>query len=547
MNDAEICSHCTGPLSPGARFCPACAFPTSRIPVSRFDRLWAGIVDVFVLIASWRLLMWLGSKWWVVFLVWLVLIEVGYQLGGSIGKRFVGISVPVKNRLQLYLRETAGKLASLSIFGIGFLMIFSRERLGLHDYMAKTEVIRRGTAARLQKALISLAALIIVGIWAFLSWRTDRSLTRLSPWAMSAEPSTVRSVIDQMPAVLTVYVYNEQGKLFGQGSGFLITSDGVGVTNFHVIKDASSADVKLGDGRLYHLLAVHAYNEDRDIAVFQLGRKMSVGIEPAMNLPYLDLSSEEVRVGDRITAVGSPEGLSNSLSDGLVSAIRTDGAEQFLQITAPISPGSSGGPVFNLNGQVVAVTSFQFSDGQNLNFAIPIKQVSEISGRRANLPLGQLYGLLHKSDHPRAIVKEQPNGREGNTINSEPSTALTGRFSGTVHNLSVDRTAQFSILVEEREGIIQGCFEVTSPLYGSGPLRGNVNGGDVQFDVTSPSYFLQFKGRRSGKSLSGTYTASVQGGNETNGEFVLEQVDSENYLQNFEFQTHCPSDTELNR
>lgn len=546
MNDTEICSHCAGPLSAEVRFCPACGFPTSRVPVGWFDRLCAAIVDVVVFIACWRLLIWLGLKWWVVFPVWLVLIEVGYQLGGSIGKRFVGISVPVKNRLQLYLRETAGKLASLSIFGIGFLMIFSRERLGLHDYIAKTKVLRRGTVARLQKALVSLAALFVVGTWAFLSWRTDLRLTRLPPWATSTEPSTIGSVIDQMPAVVTVYVYNEQGILFGQGSGFLIASDGVGVTNFHVIKDASSADVKLGDGRLYHLLAVHAYNEDRDIAVFQLGRKMSLGIEPAMNLPYLDLSSEEVHIGDRITAVGSPEGLSNSLSDGLVSAIRTDGAEQFLQITAPISPGSSGGPVFNLKGQVVAVTSFQFSDGQNLNFAIPIREVSEISGRRANLPLGQLYALLHKSDHPRAIVKEQPSGPEGNTINSERSTGLTGRFSGTVHNLSVDRTAQFSILIEEQEGIIQGCVEVTSPLYGSGPLRGNVNGGDVQFDVTSPSYFLQFKGRRSGKALSGTYTASVQGGNETYGEFVLERVDSRNYLQKFEPQTHCPSDAELN-
>jgi Trypsin-like peptidase domain/RDD family len=508
--------------------------------------LCAAIVDGFVLIACWRLLMWLGLSWWVVFLVWLILIEVGYQLGGSVGKRFVGISVPVKNRFQLYLRETAGKLASLSIFGIGFLMIFSRERLGLHDYMAKTKVLRRGTAARLQKTLVSVAAFFVVGTWAFLSWRSDRRLPRFSPWTTSTEPSTLGSVIDQMPAVVTVYVHDDQGKLFGQGSGFLITSDGVGVTNFHVIKGASSADVKLGDGRLYHLLAVHAYNEDRDIAIFQLGRKMSLGTEPAVNLPYLALSSEEVRVGDRITAVGSPEGLSNSLSDGLVSAIRTDGAERFLQITAPVSPGSSGGPVFNLKGQVVAVTSFQFSDGQNLNFAIPIKEVSEVSGRRANLPLGQLYALLHKSEHPRAIVTEQPSGHQGNTINSEPSAALTGRFSGTVHNLSVDRIAQFSILVEEQNGIIQGCFEVTSPLYGSGPLQGNVNGGNVQFDVTSPSYFLQFKGRRSGKALSGTYTASVQGGNETYGEFVLEQVDSENYLQKFEFQTNCPSDAELN-
>ena len=353
-------------------------------------------------------------------------------------------------------------------------------------------------------------------------------------------------ISQQTPAIATVYVYNDRGKIFGQGSGFLITDDGVGVTNFHVIKDAFSAEVKLGDGRLFDLLAVHAYDEDRDIAIFQLGRKTSLGVEFAKNLPYLNLSFAEVQIGDRITAEGSPEGLSNTVSDGLVSAIRTEDAEQFIQITAPISPGSSGGPVFNDKGEVVGITSFQSKEGQNLNFAIPISEVSKISGQRANLPLGQFYGLIHKSNTPaRALVERKPSASLGNTMSAEPSNSLTGSFVGTVHNLSVDLTARAAILVEEHEGSVQGCFGVMSPLYGSGPLQGSANGDGVQFEVTSPIYSLHFAGQRLGKTVSGTYTALALGGHETHGEFTLEQKASERLK--FDPQTDCPSDDDMNR
>ncbi len=238
--------------------------------------------------------MWLGLKWWVIFLTWFVFIEIGYQLQGSIGKRFVGVSVPVKTRFQHYLRETVGKLASLAIFGIGFLMIFSKERLALHDYMAKTRILRIGRAALLRQAIISLTLLFGLVTGAYFLLRDERS-NRFYPSLKPREPATLSPIVRQMPAVATLYLYNGRGKLIGQGSGFLITSDGVGVTNFHVIKDAYSAEVKLGDGRLYHLLSVHAYEAGRDIAIFQLGRKTSVGVEEAKDLPYLSLATEEAR------------------------------------------------------------------------------------------------------------------------------------------------------------------------------------------------------------------------------------------------------------
>ena len=546
MNDKMVCSNCAGLFSEGAHFCPSCGYPASSEAANWFDRLCAAVVDVSLLVASCGLLMWLGLKWWVIFLTWFAFIEIGYQLKGSIGKSFVGISVPTKTRHQYYLRETLGKLGSLAIFCIGFLMIFSRERLALHDYVASTRVLRIGRVALLRQAIISLSLLFGLATGAYLLLSTDHSI-HFYPLLKSTEPPTLNLIVKQMPAVATLYVYNGRGKLIGQGSGFLITSDGVGVTNFHVIKDAYSADAKLGDGRLYHLLSVHAYEAGRDIAIFQLGRKTSVGVEEARDLPYLSLATEEARIGDRVATVGSPEGLPNSVSDGLVSAIRGEGEKHLLQITAPISPGSSGGPVFNLKGEVVAITSFQYTEGQNLNFAIPISEVSGMKGQRASLPLERLYEINHLANDRRAVVKEEPSDVQGPVGKSLESGRLVGSFIGTVHNLSANLTANFVILIEEHQGTIQGCLGVRAPLYGSGPLQGVVNGEDFQFDVTSPSFYLHFEGRRSSKELSGKYTALAQGGTEQHGEFVLEKQDSKRYFKKFDPQTDCPTDADMNR
>src|SRR5258708_37745138 len=136
MNETKICSNCAYSLSEGAHFCATCGYPASPVSANWFDRLCAAVVDVSLLVASCGLLMWLGLKWWIIFPTWLAFVEIGYQLKGSIGKSFVGISFPVKTRFQHYLRETVRKLASLALFGIGFLMILSKERLALHVYIA---------------------------------------------------------------------------------------------------------------------------------------------------------------------------------------------------------------------------------------------------------------------------------------------------------------------------------------------------------------------------------------------------------------------------
>ena len=123
--------------------------------------------------------------------------------------------------------------------------------------------------------------------------------------------------------------------------------------------------------------------------MLQLGRKINEVVEWPNDLPFLTIgSSQGVAVGDRVATISSPEGLTNSVTDGLVSAVRRDENESLLQITAPISPGSSGGPVFDLGGKVVAITVAQFSEGQNLNFAIPIEVVAELRKQEYTIDFG---------------------------------------------------------------------------------------------------------------------------------------------------------------
>src|SRR5436309_1954428 len=96
-----------------------------------------------------------------------------------------------------------------------------------------------------------------------------------------------------------------------------------------------------------------------------------------------------LKVGDRIATISSPRGLSNTVSDGLVSAIRDDDGQRLIQISAPISPGSSGGPVFDLSGKVIGIATLQMTEGQNLNFATPIDSLRHILPRRENLTLAE--------------------------------------------------------------------------------------------------------------------------------------------------------------
>ncbi len=171
------------------------------------------------------------------------------------------------------------------------------------------------------------------------------------------------------PAVVKIVVYNMNKQVSSIGSGFFINPKGHLVTNYHVLRGAFSAEVIDHDGVKYPIDRVIAQNRFADLI------KVSVDIPP-MLLHWLETSDEIPNIAEQVLVVGSPLGLEQSVSEGIVSAVREiPNLGQFFQTTAPISPGSSGSPVINMKGQVVGIVSFQSAMGQNINFAISSRKV----------------------------------------------------------------------------------------------------------------------------------------------------------------------------
>ena len=152
----------------------------------------------------------------------------------------------------------------------------------------------------------------------------------------------------------------------GLGSGFFV-GDNIIVTNYHVVNGAAVV-------LCYDNISSTKYIIDGYIAVDKILDIILLKVS-GLNRTAIKMSINPVSPGQRIYALGSPKGLPATISDGLVSGLRDFEGHKLIQITAPISPGSSGGPVLNSKGEVIGVSMGQLKDGQNLNFAIPIDNV----------------------------------------------------------------------------------------------------------------------------------------------------------------------------
>ncbi len=166
------------------------------------------------------------------------------------------------------------------------------------------------------------------------------------------------------PAVVTVIAYNAQNEASFQGTGFFMASGGCFLTNCHVLAQAARAEVRTAEGRCYPVKGVVAADRNWDLVVAAV-------VSPPTGIYGLEITPDLPEVGERVAVVGSPLGLEQTLSDGVVSALRRTSAGNYLQISAPVSNGSSGSPVINMRGEVIGVASLQVIKGQNLNFAVP--------------------------------------------------------------------------------------------------------------------------------------------------------------------------------
>ena len=151
----------------------------------------------------------------------------------------------------------------------------------------------------------------------------------------------------------------------GLGSGFIVRNDGVIITNYHVIEGAYPALVKVKSGDIFDDISIISFDAKRDIAIIKIS---------GFDLPMVNLgNSNDIRIGEKVVVIGNPHGFENTVSDGLLSQQRDTGQGYFLhQISAPISAGSSGSPVFNQKGEVIGIATLSDAQGQNLNFSVPI-------------------------------------------------------------------------------------------------------------------------------------------------------------------------------
>lgn len=173
-------------------------------------------------------------------------------------------------------------------------------------------------------------------------------------------------------AVVTIETYSRYGEPAGQGTGFFYRHDGQLITNFHVLSGSEKAFAVLPTGRRLEITHVLASDANTDLVIARANLEGS-------RVKYLSVERTLPEIGEEIVVVGSPLGLEQTVSPGIVSAHRiSEAGVDIIQITAPVSPGSSGSPVLNVNGDVIGVVTSLIRGGQNLNFAVGSSHLVEL-------------------------------------------------------------------------------------------------------------------------------------------------------------------------
>ena len=206
------------------------------------------------------------------------------------------------------------------------------------------------------------------------------------------------------PKVVEISTYDVYGDGLARGTGFFIDDKGTLVTNYHVIEDAFSADVLVSGGKTYPVNRVQGYDEVIDLAILKIDFPGS---------PYLEFS-DGVETGDTIYTLGSALGLTGTFSDGLVAtASRIIDDVDYIQITAPISHGNSGGPLIDIYGKVAGVNTMGYVDGQNINFSVNVQELTRLDVT-SPITLEELYYRNGGTDNPEPSVMavEDPDLQE---------------------------------------------------------------------------------------------------------------------------------------
>ncbi len=250
----------------------------------------------------------------------------------------------------------------------------------------------------MNKRIFPQLLLIAIGLVSFQQVSAQESL-----------PELVRRV---KPVVVAIATYDGQGESLMTGSGFFLRPGQV-VTNLHVIRGAKRCEIKTldGKGKVFQVAGTLAVDEEADLAL--------LGVDMPPDRPRAgELSPVLPDEGETIFVIGNPLKLEGSVSDGIVAAVReVPNVGKIIQITAPISHGNSGSPVFNLKGQIVGVVTIKVTNGQNINLAIA-------SARLEQLQAGSV----------RALAAIPAKGRSIDTADSSYRTGLESLWLGNYDN-----------------------------------------------------------------------------------------------------------------
>jgi S1-C subfamily serine protease len=240
---------------------------------------------------------------------------------------------------------------------------------------------RKFATRRVIPEVVATTFQILSGLTQNLNQRVRGRLRRSMAMLVPAVSLFIASAIPKMPAQTAqtvaeralqsvVMLSMDKGKTISLGSGFRVCEGVVG-TNLHVVQGSIKGSARsVGTKDEYEVAGIVASDVEHDLAVLSV---------PGIRARWLALGdSSRVAVGDEVYVVGNPRGLEGTFSQGIVSALREVESRTLIQITAPISPGSSRGPVLNLPGEVVGVAEATVKGGQNLNFAVPASYLAPL-------------------------------------------------------------------------------------------------------------------------------------------------------------------------
>ena len=258
-------------------------------------------------------------------------------------------------------------------------------------------------------------------------------------------------------SVCTIIATDEEGNLVNRGSGFILRESRLLVTNAHVLAGFEPAKVKCG-GQYADIEKITKYDREIDLVLAEIG---------ALDVEGLELSTRsEIKPGTQVYVFGSPFGLEGTISPGLASAQREISGQTYIQISAPISPGSSGGPVTDDRGSVIAVTVATLELAQNINFALPasvIRKLPNVELQLADLRVGAQQAQPSERAEPPALP-ERPAGSEAAEFRGYPFGSGCGEIAiSEYERKSVTATSKGLIRFNKR---YSGKLELDVSLFG---------------------------------------------------------------------------------